>query len=208
MLRRFLPKQENFFNDFQKMANLVVQTANEYHNMMRDLHNQENHVKNIQSFEAEGDHIAHDLFRLLHKTFITPFDRNDIHRFISSLDDVLDQLNSCAQRFPYYNLTAVPLEILKLSELTLKGSEFLRDAIACLNNLSNAEKIFVLCEKIDNIESEAHQLVLAGERTLFREENDFKYFYKLKEIYQRTKLVIDVLQDVGNMVKGIVLEYS
>lgn len=208
MLRRFLPRQENFFQQFQKIADLLVNTATEFQNMMHDLQNQQIHVQTIQQLEEEADKLAHRTFQLLHKTFITPFDRHDIHKLTSGLDDISDQINSCAQRFPFYDLKQVPPEITRLAELGLQSCLALKEMIYRLNSLNKSEDIFAYAQQIDNLEGEAHQLVLSGEKNLYLHENHFKQFLKLKEIYSRTKLVVDAIQDAGNIIKGIVLEYS
>lgn len=208
MLRRLLPRQDSFFLLFQQLADRMVTTANEFREMLQDLPNQQKFVDQIASHEANADQIAHSTFERLHKTFITPFDRHDIHRLTSGLDDILDQINRCAQRFPFYDLKIVPAEVIRLADLIVDASTALKDAIYCLDNLKKADDIFKFCYKIDAIESEAHQIVLAGEKNLFLHENHFKQFFKLKEIYTRTKLVVDDLQDVANIIKGIVLEYS
>lgn len=208
MLRKLLPRQDNFFHLFKQLGDLLVTTATEFSGMLHDLQNQQKYVDLIASHEEEGDQIAYISFQQLHKTFIIPFDRNDIHRLTSGLDDILDQFNRCAQRFPFYDLKVVPHEIIRIAELSLEGSIALKEALYHLNSLKKGDEIFELCERIDKVESEAHQMVLSGEKNLFLHENHFKQFFKLKEIYARTKLVIDGLQDVGNIIKGIVLEYS
>jgi uncharacterized protein Yka (UPF0111/DUF47 family) len=208
MLRKFLPRQDDFFNLFQQIADLVVVATTDFCEMLNDLHNQQHFVDKIAAHEVQADQIAFTTFERVHKTFITPFDRNDIHRLTGGLDDILDQLNRCAQRFPFYDLKSVPYEITRLSELALEASLALKAAVSHLNSLKKADTIFLLCEKIDATESEGHKMVLAGEKNLFLHENHFKQFFKLKEIYSRTKLVIDAQQDVGNIIKGIVLEYS
>lgn len=208
MLRRFLPRQDDFFTLFQQIADLLVTAATEFCNMLHDLPNQQKFVDMILGHEEEADQIAYVTFERLHKTFITPFDRNDIHRLTSGLDDILDQFNRCAQRFPFYDLKIVPHEIIRLAELCLDASLSLKEAIYRLNSLKKADEIFMYCQKIDAAESEAHQMVLSGEKNLFLHENHFKHFFKLKEIYSRSKLVIDGIQDAGNIIKGIVLEYS
>lgn len=207
-LRRFLPRQDDFFHLFQQIADLLVTSSSEFSNMMHDLQNQQKYVDMIAGHEQEADDIAYTTFERLHKTFITPFDRNDIHRLTSGLDDILDQINRCAQRFPFYELKIVSPEIIRLTELCAEGSLALKEALYRLKSLKEADQIFEYCNKINAIESEAHQMVLSGERNLFLHENHFKQFFKLKEIYSRTKLVIDALQDVANIIKGIVLEYS
>lgn len=208
MLKRLLPKQETFFEYFRKTADILATTALRFHDMMLDLENQQSYVDAIEAYEDDADKIAHATFEMLHKTFITPFDRHDIHQLTSKLDDILDQINRCAQRFPFYQLKEVPEEMIRLAYLSAQASLFLKEALYRLNSLNKSTEIFKLCESIDQIESQAHQVVLTAEKDLFQHEKDFKQFFKLKDIYSRTKLVIDGCQDVGNIVKGIVLEYS
>lgn len=208
MLRRFLPRQEGFFKFFQKTADILVTATTEFHTMLHNLDKQQEYVDSIAAHENEADKITHHTFQLLHKTFITPFDRYDIHALTSGLDDILDLINRCAQRFPFYHLKEVPDEVVKLAELSMQASILLNRAVYRLHTLNKSAEILQYCEEIDRIESEAHQVVLAGEKQLFLDEKDFKHFFKLKDIYAKTKLVINRCQDVGNMIKGIVLEYS
>jgi len=208
MLKKFLPRQEGFFTLFEKTADTLVSATTQFHTMLKDLPNQQQYVDAIAGFEGEADKITHHTFELLHKTFITPFDRYDIHKLTGGLDDILDLINRCAQRFPFYHLQSVPNDMVKLAELSMQASIFLNKAIYHLHNLSKSTEIFKNCDSIDNVESEAHQVVLSGEKDLFFTENNFKEFFKQKEIYAQTKLVINRCQDVGNMIKGIVLEYS
>lgn len=208
MLRRLLPKQESFFQLFEKAAEKLQSASSEFSQMLQNLENQQYYVDLIAKHEEEADQIAYTNFELLHKTFITPFDRNDIHSLTSTLDDIIDLINRIAQRFPFYQLQVVPEEMIKLSQLSSEATTQLRQAIARLHSLKNAQPIFEHCKEIDRIERKAHKTVLAGEEKLFLNENDFKQFFKLKEIYAHTKLVINRCQDVGNIIKGIILEYS
>ncbi len=208
MLKRFLPRQENFFVLFERAADKLELAAIEFSNMLQHLDDQQRYVDLIAKHEEEADTIAHTNFELLHKTFITPFDRNDIHELTSKLDDVIDTINRIAQRFPFYGLTSVPDEAIKLSQLSIEASAHLKRGIYGLHSLKNTQEILTQCNEIDRVESLAHQVVLAGEKKLFLDVNDFKEFFKLKEIYGHTKLVINRCQDVANILKGIVLEYS
>lgn len=208
MLRRLLPRQESFFTLFQRAADKLHLAACEFSDLLQHLDKQQHYVDAIATHEEEADQIAYTNFEMLHKTFITPFDRHDIHQLTGSLDDIIDLINRIAQRFPFYHLTSVPEETIQLASLSAEATNYLKKAIYCLHNLKNAPDIFKYCRDIDAIESKAHQVVLAGERQLFLNENDFKQFFKIKEIYAHTKLVINRCQDVGNIIKGIILEYS
>ncbi len=208
MLKRFLPKQEDFFQLFKQTADLLVAATSRFHEMLCQLDKQQQFVDAIAGYEQSADRITHHTFNLLHKTFITPFDRYDIHTLTSGLDDILDRVNRCAQRFPFYALTEVPTEMIRLAELAKHAGENLKNAVGELHLLKKSVEILKHCKAIDRIESEAHQVVLAGEKNLFEQEQDFKQFFKLKEIYAQTKLVINQCQDVANLIKGIVLEYA
>ena len=120
----------------------------------------------------------------------------------------MDLINRCAQRFPFYGLTKVPEEMISLAEIAMQCSVYLNQAVYHLHSLKKSQEIFRFCEEIDNCESKAHQIVLSGEKQLFIDEKDFKHFFKLKEIYSQTKAVINRCQDVGNVIKGIILEYT
>lgn len=208
MLKRFLPREEGFFDLFQKTADILATTAIQFHAMLNDLDHQQQYVDAIAAYEDDGDKIAYTTFELLHKTFITPFDRHDIHHLTSGLDDILDYINRCAQRFPFYHLKKAPTEMIRLAELSVQASMLLKEAVYRLNSLKKSEEILKFCQGIDDIESQAHQVVLLGEKDLYLNENNFKEFFKQKEIYTRTKQVINSYQDVANIIKGIVLEYS
>ncbi|MDR3492898.1 MAG: DUF47 family protein [Gammaproteobacteria bacterium] len=208
MLKRFLPSKNEFFVLFQSIVANLILSAAEFQKLLSDLDNQQPHVNAIAAYEIEGDRLTRKIFKLLHKTFITPFDRHDIHQLTSKLDDILDLINGCAQRFPLYDLKELPEQIIQLSILTVVCVEHLKIAIDRLNSLQKSQKIIKACEDIDTVENEAHILLLSGEKKLFLEESDFKHFHKLKEIYSSTKNMINKSQDVANIIKGIVLEYS
>jgi len=208
MLRRFLPSQDNFFAFFQKAADILVQAAIEFHTLLLNPENPKVHVDVIAAYEENADKIAHVTFELLHKTFITPFDRHDIHALTSKMDDVLDLINRCAQRLSFYELKQLPAELISLAEISVQCTQLLKEAISHLHALKNAPAILKSCNDIDHLEGQAHQLVLAGEKALFLKQDDFKTFFKLKEVYSWTKQVINGCQDAANTIKGIVLEYS
>ncbi|EKD73129.1 MAG: hypothetical protein ACD_45C00450G0003 [uncultured bacterium] len=208
MLKRLLPHQENFFQFFRQAADQLVFALTEFTHLLQSLPDQQRHVDVIAKCEEEANRIAHANFELLHKTFITPFDRNDIHELTGTLDDTLDLINRIAQRFPFYQLASVPPEAITLSQLCVEAASHLKQAIDRLHSLKYASLIFRDCDEIDRVERQAHQVVLAGEKKLFTEVDDFKHFFKIKEIYNHMKLVINRCQDVANLLKGIVLEYS
>src|SRR5579883_3495573 len=148
MLKQFLPRQEGFFTYFQRTADILATTAIQFHTMLNDLAHQQQYVDAIAAYENDGDKIAHQTFELLHKTFITPFDRHDIHQLTSTLDDIIDLINRIAQRFPFFQLKSVPEEAIKLSKLSTEAVNNLKQAIYCLPLLKNSSEIFRYCNEI------------------------------------------------------------
>ena len=208
MLKRLLPHQKDFFQLFQQAADKLVLVSTTFTHLLQNLPEQQKYVDIIAKYEEEADCIAHANFELLHKTFITPFDRNDIHELTSKLDDTLDFINRIAQRFPFYQLMAVPVETIQLAELSINAAKQLKRAIYQLHALKHTAEIFKDCNAIDHIAKQAHAVVLAGEKKLFTEVDDFKQFFKLKEIYSHIKFFINGCQDLANILRGIILEYS
>ena len=208
MLKRFLPRQEGFFERFQAQAALLMQASQQFGRLLHDLPNAVAIAHEIGVFEEQADAIANANFALLHKTFITPFDRHDIHQLTSGLDDVMDLINRCAQRFTWYKLTAVPRELTALADRVPQVVTWLKTAVGHLHSLKESDAILNACQAIDSIEGQAEQDLMVGLAKLFEEENDFKQLLKLKALYEQIKSVLNLCQDVANHIKGIVLEYA
>jgi predicted phosphate transport protein (TIGR00153 family) len=208
MLGRFLPKQNNFFRLFRESATKLVKTAEQFRDLVNDLPNVNEHAKIITDIEQEADKVAVTTYKLLHKTFITPFDRHDINALTTRLDDTLDHINRLAQRFLIYQFTVVPAEVLQLAALSVKLTEQVREVVDKLDSLKNQDLIVQICLNIDHLENHAEMILLNGITRLFTYENDFKQLLKLKEVLEHLKLIINSCQDTANLVKSIVLEYG
>lgn len=208
MLKFFLPKEEDFFKFFHSIALLLVKTAEQFQRLLQELNNREQHAAIIDFHEREADKMADATFIKLHKTFITPFDRYDIHRLVISLDDIIDSINSTTKRIAIYRLNSIPKEIISVAALCLDASKILCEAVGYLNNMKYASKILSLCDAIEVLENQADQLLLSGESQLFEEENDFRLLLKIKEIYECSKVTIKNCQGLAHVIKNIVLEYS
>jgi len=208
VLKKLLPKQDNFFKLFQQAAYHLVGAAEEFVQLIADLGNTETHAKAIAEHETMADNCARDSFDLLHKTFITPFDRHDIHQLTRKLDDVLDTINRTTQRIALYQIVQLPDDIKKIADLVLIASQSLRTALKELENLKNAADIIRLCRAVNEASGQAEQIMLEGVGKLFLEENDFKYLFKTKEIYEYSTSIMRKCHDLADIIKGIVLEYS
>jgi uncharacterized protein Yka (UPF0111/DUF47 family) len=208
MLKRLLPKQNNFFELFQQSANLLHCGAEQFVELTKNVHHADIYAKKIDAFESAADDCTLATFDLLHKTFITPFDRQDLHQLTRRLDDILDMINRNAQRIVIYQLASLPDEILQIAELTLSASNAIKAAIQHLGNLKNASAIVQRCHAISEIDHQSEQIMLKGIGRLFLEEQDFKHLLKIKEIYEHNTAVVQECHDLSDLIKDIVLEYS
>lgn len=208
MFKKLIPKQKNFFELFQRTASQLVYAAEQFASLTKDLHNSDQYAKKIAEFESAADDYALETFELLHKTFITPFDRYDLHQLTRRLDDILDLINRNAQRIVLYQLKALPDEIQQIAELTRDATQAIKAAMSQLENLKNASAIIQRCYAISEIDRQSEQTMLKGVGKLFAEEADFKHLLKLKEIYEYSNDVLQQCHDLADVIKDIVLEYS
>jgi uncharacterized protein Yka (UPF0111/DUF47 family) len=144
--------------------------------------------------------------QLLHRTFVTPLDRDEIHRLINALDDTLDLMEDVATCLFLYDVKTVTPDAQKLSEICVACTVKVKEAVAKLSSMKNADAILKLCGDIDRLESEADFVFRSALARLFREEDDVKQLIKLKEVYQLLESITDKCEDVANVIEGIVLE--
>ena len=206
MFGRLMPKEGRFFDLFNQHAEHIIDGTRELVALMADLSDGQRRIYNIESSEKRGDRIAHEVIELLHKTFITPLDRDDIHVLITRMDDILDLTEDVAQSVYLYDLRTITPEAKKLADICVACSEKVRDALALLPSMENAARIRAACADIDKLESEADHVMRAAMAKLFRDEPDVRQVIKLKAIYELLETVTDRCEDVANVIEGIVVE--
>jgi predicted phosphate transport protein (TIGR00153 family) len=208
MIRRLLPREEKFFEHFRQSADLILEGANVFHEMLLDLGNSEAHAKRIQEIEGKADKVAHHIIELLHKTFITPLDREEIHQLISRMDDIIDYIEAASERIYLYKITIVTEQMLAMSQICVKSCEHIRAIMNRLEDMKDTREMLSKCVEINRLENEADQLLRISLAKLFDEEENIKNLLKMKEIYELLETVTDRCEDVSNIVEGIVLEHS
>ena len=157
---------------------------------------------------SAADKVTHETITLLHKTFITPFDRDQIHLLITRMDDILDLMQDVAESVVLYDIRKVTPEAKQLSEICEMSCERVRTAVQLLTNLKQSDAILKTCQEIDRLESDADRVMRAAMSKLFRDEPDLKQLIKLRSIYELLELITDRCEDVANVIEGIVLENS
>ncbi len=160
----------------------------------------------IEKLEHKADRVTRDTVSLLHQTFVTPFDRDDIHRLISRMDDVLDLIQDTGESMILYDIRSVPDEARLLAETLRRCCERLHAAVNKLEAMANAPEILQICDEIDKLESDADRIMRAAISKLFRDEADTRQVIKLKAVFELLETATDRCQDVANVIESLVLE--
>ena len=208
MFGRLMPRQGRFFDLFNEHAAEVVEGSRELAALMASGDDLERRAHNIESHEKRADRITRETIELLHKTFITPLDRDDIHQLISKMDDILDLIEDSAQLMFLYDVRVPTPEAKKLADICVACCEKMQRAVALLANMDKAAEIMAICADIDRLESEADHVMRGAIARLFREEADVRELIKLRTVYEHLETVTDRCEDVANIIQGIVLENS
>ena len=206
MFSRLMPREGRFFEYFNEHAEQLVLGAHELRALMANVAELPERKRSIEKIEHRADKVTQQTMQLLHHTFITPIDRDEIHMLITRMDDILDLMEDVSQCMFLYDIHAVTDEARKLADTCVTSTEKIKSAVAQLSNLKNSESILALCKEVDRIESDADHIMRTAMAKLFREESDVKHLFKMKEIYQLLESVTDRSQDVANIIEGIVLE--
>lgn len=201
MLQWFLPKELCFFTFFNTHAALIHQAAQELCG--------ERDPVTIKELEHAADRITHQCKESLHKIFITPIDRDDIFELISTMDDIIDRIDTVANRYSLYKIhTATPYFDAQV-KLLCQAAQHLEQAIKALPQLEDPHPIMKHCVEINSIENKADRLLNTALADLFDAGNKDPYVvFKWKEIYELVEEAIDRCEDVANIVEGIILEYT
>lgn len=208
MFGRLMPRESRFFKLFNEHAELIVQGSRELATLIASAGDRERRVRNVEAIEKRADKITRSTIEQVHKTFITPIDRDDIHQLISKMDDILDLIEDAAQLMFLYNVGDLTLDAKKLAEICVACCEKVQEAVLLLSNMKNAAAILVICEAIDRLESEADHVMRAAMAKLFRDEPDVREVIKLRSVYEHLETVTDRCEDVANIIEGIVIENS
>jgi predicted phosphate transport protein (TIGR00153 family) len=209
---KLLPREGNFFELFNEHGNKIVEAARAFMSMIQnydDLALREKYAAEVDQAERQADKVTAEVNRLLHKTFITPIDREQIHSLINAMDDIADLLQDSTETMSLYDVRKLNDEALRLGELAAKCCERVQHAVAMLpkiNQAAVAEAAIKTCEEIDKLESDADRVMRAAMSKLFREESDVRELIKLKTIYDQLESITDRCEDVANLIEGIVLE--
>ena len=214
MLGKLLPRDGNFFDMFNQHADRIMEAARAFSQMVanyNDVPLREKYNRDVDNAERAADRVTHEVNKALHKTFITPIDREQIHGLINTMDDVADLIQDSAETMALYDVRHMTDEIVRLTDISVKCCERVRDAVKLLDKIADpsvADAALKTCEEIDRLESDADRVMRSAMSKLFREEPDVREVIKLKAIYELLETITDKCEDVANLIEGIILENS
>jgi predicted phosphate transport protein (TIGR00153 family) len=211
---KLLPREGNFFEMFNQHADQIVLAAKAFAQLVDNYGDTQLRAKyndDVDRAEHLADRVTHEVSRSLHRTFITPIDREQIHALINTMDDVADLIQDSAETMALYDVRVMTQEIRSLTDLSLKCCERVRDGVRLLPKLADpatAEAALKTCEEIDQLEGDADRVMRLAMSQLFRGEMDVRELIKLKAIYELLEKITDRCEDVANIIEGIILENS
>ena len=199
-----IPKNEKFFVLFKEMTANITQGAKLFKEMLDTFDDPVMSQKKIKEIEHKGDSQTHEIVKKLNKSFVTPLDREDIYALSGALDDILDLIDACAQRFVMYNVEQPTAASKELAFLILKACQTLEGAVSLLGG--NLDDINKYCVEVNSLENEADRVCREAISQLFDEEKDPIQLIKWKEIYETMERASDKCEDAANILESVVLK--
>lgn len=195
---------------FEKATANIVETSKVLVEMVNttNMEKRKELIKKIEDLEHVGDNITHEIFNHLSQTFITPFDREDIHQLASVTDDILDFIHGASKRIELYKVNELTTEVKLLADLCLKANIELETAIKELKDLKNIEKINEACVRINSIENHADDIYNMAIAKLFEEEQNPVNIIKFKEILSALEIATDKCEDAADVIKSILVKHA
>ena len=200
---RLLPHDASFFTLFEQQGKKTVEGCRAFLAMVEEANDLERRAEKVKQIEHECDEVAG-----LHKTFITPIDRNEIYRLITKMDDIMDYVEAAADRLALYEIPKMTKEVGELARCLVSSAEHVLGAVSSIRDLKRPNGILEHCIEINRLENVADTILRSALARLFREEKDPIAVIKWKEIYETLESATDRCEDVANIIEGVVLENS
>ncbi len=210
MLRSFIPRDESFFDEFDRLCATVVEGCDALAAMLAEGERLAEHSQRLKALEHQADEIVHLTLTHLHRTFVTPFDREQIHRLVARIDDILDHADGAASRLALYQPRQMRPEATRLAGTLAESARLVQEMVAGLRQLKRkrTQRIMELTVEINKKENEADLERRSAVAMLLRDEKDPFEFIKWKEILDFIEEATDRCENVADLVEGIVLEHS
>ena len=205
---RLFPKQENFFDYFEELANKIEEGGRLFLAMTETHDYCEAKVAKLKEIEHEADIITHRTYEKMHTTFLTPIDREDIYALVNKMDSIMDVIEATAIRIHLYKVKKFDDQIIKQAKILNQAITKVKDIIHAMRNMKNSKMILDGCVEINTLENAGDVVLRTIMANLFENEKDAIELVKWKDIFQLLEEGIDVCEDVSNIVEGIVLKHA
>lgn len=203
---RLFPKEEDFFNYFEELADKIEEGSRFFLEMTQKTDYSEAKISKLKEMEHEADIIAHRTYEKMHKTFLTPIDREDIYTLVNKMDSILDMIDATASRIRLYKVKNPTGKIIEQAKILHEATKIVKSIIHGLRDMKNTKMILDGCVEINTLENAGDIVLRTIIAELFDKETDAIELIKKKELYERIEEALDVCEDVSNIVEGIVLK--
>ena len=208
MLKRLIPQEYNFFESFDQAANHAVTAARLLLKLTEHYADADPIARELNSIEHACDDVAHRTMDRLNKSFITPLDREDIHVMILRIDDVVDLTNAAANRMAYFGIQKPTQHAVNLAKQIVRGCEKLAEAVHGMRSAKHYEQVMRDCITVHEVENAADDILHAALADLFATEKNAIEVIKWKDIYETMEKITDRLEDVANVLQGVMVKMS
>jgi uncharacterized protein len=202
---RLIPREEKFYEDFLAMAEHICTAARALEEMVSSDPPLAAKTEEIKDLEHRCDFLTHEVIQRLHRTFVTPIDREDIHELVKAMDDVMDAIDASAHLFAQYRIEKVREGARPFCHITVNATEQIRAALKHMERRENITPSVVEVNRLENEADRLHQEVIT---TLFDEEKDPITIMKWKEIFDFLEATVDCIEDVSDVIQGVVVKHA
>jgi predicted phosphate transport protein (TIGR00153 family) len=204
----FVPKEHRFFELFEESAQNTVRAAEALKEMIDTWEFVDSRVAEITELEHHGDTITHQIISLLHRTFVTPFDREDIALLAHTMDDIIDFIHAAADAMFIYKIDCPTERAKQLADIIVRGAAEVQKAVSGLRRRSELKRIMEGCVEINRLENMADRIYRAAIAELFDNMTDVAQVIKWREIYEHMESATDRCEDVANVLEGVALKHA
>jgi uncharacterized protein len=204
----FIPREEKFYEMFNRSAKNVVLGAQTYKELVENWRQDHPNIQKIRDIEHEGDVITHEIVDGVNRTFVTPFDREDIHALASALDNVIDSIQAVSDRMQMYRIDRKDPHVAKLAEILLKSTEEIEKAIVEMSDSKKTRRVLDRCIEINRLENDGDAALSDAVGSLFRDGMNAIDVIKWKEVYEITESAIDRCEDVANTIESVLVKHG
>jgi predicted phosphate transport protein (TIGR00153 family) len=204
----FIPREEKFYQLFEQMAKTMVLAAQEFKKLVDSWEDVDNMVNRITEIEHEADTTTHQIMYQLNRTFVTPFDREDIALLAHSMDDVIDLIQAAADTMLLYKVKAPGQRAKELAENIFQITSEVQNAVPQLKQRGDVPKMLKFCVEINRLENVADKIFRAALTELFEDTVDTADLIKWREIYHTMEAATDKCEDVADVLEGVTLKYA